>query len=214
MPHFSDESKRNVLALMRRLRAMDDADYLRHLIAYHAAPTVRGLKPASLICPGAATRDLEGALSECGQDLEETLGVRAAPLRNRSGALLLLVYCPRLLGDALAVREVRELLLEAGYEAPADRVEALIAHLGRKCADASFPHEIGVFLGYPVGDVRRFMREGGRGCRNAGCWKAYGDVSVACTRSDGFRRAKLLAAEMIVGGASLGKVAVRLREAV
>ncbi len=37
----------------------------------------------------------------------------------------------------------------------------------------AFPHEIGVFLGYPLGDVMGFIRSGGRNCRHAGCWKVY-----------------------------------------
>lgn len=43
----------------------------------------------------------------------------------------------------------------------------------RLADNAAFPHEIGVFLGYPLGDVMGFIRSGGRNCRHAGCWKVY-----------------------------------------
>lgn len=210
----SPEAQRNVLTLMERLRGMNDAEYLQYLIAYHTAPTVQGLKPATLICPGAASRDLEQALVECEPRLFSAFGVRIASFRNRADSLLLLIYNPLLLENALAAEEVASLLADAGYEIPTASVEPLFAHLRRKCACKAFPHEIGVFLGYPPADVRRFMSEGGRGCRNAGCWKSFGSNQAAADCSVRYRKAKLLAAQMIVGGADLGEMAAGLRMAV
>lgn len=207
------DAKQNVLALMRRLRLMNDADYLQSLVAYHAAPTALGLKPATLICPGASERNLDKALDDCGPRLGDAFGVKIANFRNSAGALLLLIYNPGLLEAALAANEVIDLLADAGYGVPTASVEALLATLCRKCACARFPHEIGVFLGYPACDVRRFMSDGGRICGNGGCWKAYGDCSEVNRLSAGFRRAKLLAAELIVGGADLREMADGLRVA-
>lgn len=209
------EAKQNVLALMRRLRDMGDVDYLQSLIAYHAAPTVMGIKPATLVCPGASERNLAKALNECGPRLGEYFGVRVANFRNRAGALLLLVYNLDLLQSALSACEVTELLADAGYEVPTASVESLLDRLRQKCAGSRFPHEIGVFLGYPPCDVRRFMNDGdGRNCRSAGCWKAYGDIAEAKTRSARFGRAKMRAAELLVGGADLQQMARELRDAV
>ena len=42
-----------------------------------------------------------------------------------------------------------------------------------------FPHEIGLFLGYPPEDVRGFIENGARGCKCVGCWKVYGDAETA-----------------------------------
>ena len=36
-----------------------------------------------------------------------------------------------------------------------------------------FPHEIGLFLGYPLGDVAGFIRNRGKNCKCSGCWKVY-----------------------------------------
>ena len=52
--------------------------------------------------------------------------------------------------------------------------DGALAFLRQRLAESPcFPHEIGVFLGYPLSDVIAFMRDGGRGCRCSGCWKAY-----------------------------------------
>ena len=39
-----------------------------------------------------------------------------------------------------------------------------------------FPHEIGIFLGYPLADVAGFIRNKGRNCKCIGTWKVYGDA--------------------------------------
>ena len=39
----------------------------------------------------------------------------------------------------------------------------------------AFPHEIGVFLDYPLGDVIGFIENGGRNYKCSGCWKVYCD---------------------------------------
>lgn len=197
--------------LMRRLRSMGDADYLLYLIAYHAAPTLLGIKPATLVCPDPKGRDLERALDECVPCLARMFGVKVVGFRNRAGARLYLVYRPALLEAVLANREARELLAGVGYGSTDGGLEDVFGVLRRRCRGACFPHEIGVFLGYPAEDVRGFMTDGGKGCRVTGCWKAYSDEEQARRRSRRFRLAKLRAAELIVGGADLTGVADGLR---
>ena len=36
-----------------------------------------------------------------------------------------------------------------------------------------FPHEIGVFLGYPLEDVKGFIDNKGKNCESCGVWKVY-----------------------------------------
>ena len=38
-----------------------------------------------------------------------------------------------------------------------------------------FPHEIGVFLDYPLGDVIGFIENSGHNYKCSGCWKVYCD---------------------------------------
>lgn len=42
-----------------------------------------------------------------------------------------------------------------------------------------FPHEIGVFLGYPLNDVLGFIKYHGSNCKGMGDWKVYGDLGEA-----------------------------------
>ena len=42
-----------------------------------------------------------------------------------------------------------------------------------------FPHEIGLFLGYPPGDVHGFIENKPDACKCVGIWKVYGDKEKA-----------------------------------
>jgi hypothetical protein len=42
-----------------------------------------------------------------------------------------------------------------------------------------FPHEIGLFLGYPIDDVLGFVKHKGRNYKLCGYWKVYGNVEKA-----------------------------------
>ena len=46
-------------------------------------------------------------------------------------------------------------------------------------AGTDFPHEIGVFLGYPLEDVIGFIRNKGQCFCCLGCWKAYSNEAQA-----------------------------------
>ena len=51
-----------------------------------------------------------------------------------------------------------------------------------------FPHEIGLFLGYPIEDVVGFIRYAGKGCKLSGLWKVYGDAEAASRLFDRLSR--------------------------
>ena len=48
--------------------------------------------------------------------------------------------------------------------------------------NGEFPHEIGLFLGYPPEDVEGFIKNGAAGAKCVGTWKVYGDVETAQRR--------------------------------
>ena len=55
-----------------------------------------------------------------------------------------------------------------------------IAHLKKRLSEGNgFPHEIGLFLGYPPEDVRGFIQNKALGHKVSGYWKVYGDEQKA-----------------------------------
>ncbi|MDR1519078.1 MAG: DUF3793 family protein [Planctomycetota bacterium] len=165
-----------VVIMMRRLRRLGDADYLGCLIAYHASPTLAGMAPANLL--RLAARERLPAWRENRDRIRRELGIQLAELTPVPDPLLL-CYRPGLVRRALEDAGARQLLAEADYPVAGFNLSAMIERLGEKCRSGRFPHEVGLFLGYPPSEVRRFMRFGGAGAGPTGGWKAYGDPETA-----------------------------------
>jgi hypothetical protein len=72
-----------------------------------------------------------------------------------------------------------------------------------------FPHEIGLFLGYPPEDVRGFMEHRGCGCKCVGCWKVYGDVQRAAELFARYQQCTDIYLHAWQNGKSIEELAVR-----
>lgn len=72
----------------------------------------------------------------------------------------------------LSVPEVGELLEEYGY-ADCNICNCICRLKQRLTESVCFPHEIGVFLGYNLEDVRGFIDNNGKDCKACGLWKVY-----------------------------------------
>ncbi len=158
---------------------------LDQLFAWHCAPTFAGIKMASLVAaPQVRRTELAGQLGRYNRAFRRQ-GLRFRLIPTHRSRDLLLVYRPEQLARQLARPEVRRLLAGRGY--PADGPpERQVEHLCRQLATReAFPHEVGVFLGYPLEDVLGFVEHGGKGCKCTGPWKVYSDVDRA---QDLFRR--------------------------
>lgn len=125
------------------------------------------------------------------------------------------VFCYRheQLETYLLHQEVRGFLLDCGYDREPYDVASVMKRMRRRYqlyagAGSEFPHELGILLGYPVGDVKGFMEHGGRGCLMSGYWKVYDDVEKAkrCFRK--YDEAKKCALQEIMSGKPLHQVAV------
>lgn len=147
-------------------------------LAFHCAPAMAGIKPADLISWPAPLRETLALLGSFSQSLERA-GIRFRLLSCCRGRCLILVYRPDRLEEQLKQEDVRGLLRRDGY--PVDGgVPAMLDHLGAKMLSAQeFPHEVGLFLGYPAEDVEGFRKNRGRDFKYSGLWKVYSDVERA-----------------------------------
>ena len=71
---------------------------------------------------------------------------------------LLLVYRPDMLQEYLKQDEARKLLLQDGYNIDSSLDEMIARLKERFFHKTEFPHEIGLFLGYPIEDVKGFRK--------------------------------------------------------
>ena len=134
------------------------------------APTLAAIKTGSLFnCLFESREDMTASLRAINRCLLQK-GVCAIPLRYQDGKALIYLYRPAMLEQDLSDSLAEDILNEAGY--PDVNSTRRILWLIRRLRESdSFPHEIGLFLGYPAVDVRGFIRHGV--CKYTGLWKVY-----------------------------------------
>lgn len=148
------------------------------MIVQHCSPTLAGIKTGNLFsCSYTDESTIKNKVRELNKALGKK-GLRVLLLRAKCGRALVYIFRPSRLRDDLRHATAHRLLAERGYAV--QKPERCIAHLIRRIGeDAEFPHEIGLFLGYPPEDVCGFIENRAGGCKCVGCWKVYGDVETA-----------------------------------
>lgn len=148
------------------------------LIIRYCSPTLAGIKTGSLFnCPFESREELNRDINRLNRSLAKK-GLRVLPLRCSDKKALIYIYRPDRLRDDLLCDDIAPLLRDRGYprEAP-DR--CVIRLMDRLREDSGFPHEIGLFLGYPPEDVLGFIENGAEHAKCVGAWKVYGDEEKA-----------------------------------
>ncbi len=166
----------------------DERDCLASFLALEAAEVLAGVKPANLV-------QLRNRRQPCGRNLYNLWQLHSdslladSPLqglamRQKENGNLMLFYVPELLRSHLQRPETGAFLSRLGYPAPGNLQATLTELLYRFQTEADMPHEIGIFLGYPLKDVAGFM-----GCSNKPCtacrqWRIYGDPAPSLALGD------------------------------
>jgi len=146
-------------------------------IIRHCSPTLASLKTANLFsCPFPSRWEMVQYVRQLNARFRGK-GLLVLPLRYRDGLGLIYVFRPERLSKDLTDCTACRLLRQCGY--PCTDEKACLRHLMKRLdAQQDFPHEIGLFLGYPPEDVDGFMSRRDQ-CKCCGYWKVYGNVEAA-----------------------------------
>ena len=177
------------------------------------APVLAGLKPAGLF--RYETRDCAD-LARRVRSWNEQLNSKGLRVRVMKGCarthrFLVYVYREAQLSAVLADKAVQEFLRQEGYQLPAEQEQtgALLNQLSRRlCCQAEFPHEIGVFLGYPLPDVVGFIENRGQNFPCCGCWKSYGEPAAARRRFDQLSKCTAVYLRLFHSGTPIARLTV------
>ncbi len=148
------------------------------LLVKYCSPTLAGIKTGNLFSWVFKDEEAMRECIRCWNRLLANKGLRIIPMKFENGHALIYVYRPSKLSEDLNDIQARALLTENGYSE--ENTNRCLTHLiKRLCAGESFPHEIGLFLGYPPEDVRGFIENHAAGYKSVGIWKVYGDAAKA-----------------------------------
>ena len=158
------------------------------VLVRQCAPTLAGMKPGSIFCFNHSPLEVSRQkVCQWNKQLEPFgLTVQILLERPSSSSVIVFVYRRDRLEQMLSDDAYQSFLAQAGYERT--NLDGLLEQLSyRLRTQPEFPHEIGVFLGYPLQDVIGFIENHGRNFTCCGFWKSYGDpaemqVCFACYR--------------------------------
>lgn len=177
------------------------------VLIQQCSPTLAGMKTGNMFpCHFASHAEMLAWLRAWNRRLSSK-GLRFLPLRYQAGRALIYVYRPAMLENDLYNRMAREILRECGY--PCATATLCLSRLIRRMnGNAEFPHEIGLFLGYPPEDVHGFIENGACGCKCTGCWKVYGDEEKARRTFAKYKKCTTVYARKWADGRSIEQLTV------
>ena len=151
---------------------------LERLIAYYCALALAGIKPANIAsCSKKQFANLNFGLEKLNGELNRK-DIFIEILCECEKRALLIVYRRNILERHLSRRCNKDFLKQCGYPEEGTAAEYLTV-LRAKLRGSGFPHEIGVFLGYPLCDIYGFINHRDKGCLLVGEWKVYHNADEA-----------------------------------
>lgn len=190
-------------------QTVGDCRSFEAVLVRQCAPTLAGIKPGSIFCfKHLSSEALRQKVCRWNEQLAP-LGLAVTILLERpdSGSAIVYVYRPSHLKRILSGNAYRKFLSEAGYQgADLDGLLAQLTH--RLQTHPEFPHEIGVFLGYPLRDVIGFIENHGKNFTCCGFWKSYSDPVKIEVCFDCYRRCVQTYVAMFEQGIPIERLAV------
>ena len=183
----------------------------------HCSPTLASIKAASLFTyTYKSLKELHVRVTYWNSKMKRK-GITFDILSENVGVNKALIYVYRRadLEKILNRDEIRSFLLNHGYLIDDNEIvggvncENIILQLKKKFEKLNqFPHEIGIFLGYPIGDVKGFIENHGCNCKCTGYWKVYCNEEEATKTFRKYKKCRDIYMNLWIGGRSVMQLTV------
>jgi len=121
---------------------------------------------------------------------------------------LIFVYRKTKLSERVNEKLINIFLKDYGYSKCENVNEYLDILTEKLNSSDSFPHEIGIFLGYPLNDVISFIKEKGKNFVSCGIWKTYSNKNHYEKVFLIYNKCKQLYTELYKNGHSIERLAL------
>ena len=183
----------------------------------HCSPTLASIKAASLFTyTYKSLKELHVRVTYWDSKMKRK-GITFDILSENVGVNKALIYVYRRadLEKILNRDEIRSFLLNHGYLIDDNEIvggvncENIILQLKKKFEKLNqFPHEIGIFLGYPIGDVKGFIENHGCNCKCTGYWKVYCNEEEATKTFRKYKKCRDIYMNLWISGRSVMQLTV------
>lgn len=176
------------------------------VLAKYCSPTLIGMKTGNLFSYSFKDeKERNNILKQLNRTFRKK-GLSVIPLGKTENKTLIYVFRPSKLKKDLKCSSARKILENLGYNCEA--YGSCIARLSNRISTKNgFPHEIGLFLGYPPEDVCGFIENKAGNYKCCGCWKVYGDEDKALKTFEKYKKCTKLCCSLIAKGHSAEQIA-------
>lgn len=183
------------------IRGMDIED-IELQIALQCAPVITGIKMSNLLKLPPAQEDEIHAIFH-------KTGINHFRLWGNGRSVVYLLYNRDRMESYICGINAAGFLQDRGYVYSS--LEAALSELKNRCRayavdEGQFPHEMGLFLGYPVEDVKGFMENKGENCLYSGYWKVYDRVDQKKKLFERYEEAKENLIRMLSEGIEMRRI--------
>ncbi len=176
----------------------------------HCSLTLSSLKTASLFTVKFVNcDDLASDIEFWNEKFNET-GIKLELLRVGNGSALIYLYRKDMLKKDINDVKAKKILMNYGYDnlSVAKAINRLIKRFDTY---EEFPHEIGLFLGYPAEDVEGFICNKGQNCNLCRYWKVYGDKDEALSKFEKYDKCRAVYKRLWQDGRDILRLTVKKR---
>ncbi len=169
-------------------------------VIHLGAPTLCGVKPASLISVSKEVLFCEYKKIILWNKILESGQKKIKIARRGERLFLLFIYDEKLVQEIISKPGVLAYLNSKGYSAETEISSMVNELLRRLSCSPVFPHEIGIFLGYPLEDVIGYEKYSGRETKFCGAWAVYGNVAEAVKKMTLYKKCSALCSSLLEDG--------------
>lgn len=154
-----------VLEIMKKM----NLETLESQLVLQCAPVLAGIKISNLL-------SLPRTMKKILKRFMQKLNLSYFLLLENDKKIVVLLYQKNALEQYLKDTQVQNFLKKMEY--PEESIEVLLSVLAERykkhmSKTGEFPHEMGLFLGYPMEDVEGFIENDGKNFLCTGYWKVY-----------------------------------------
>jgi len=164
-----EELKEQEIEFIKSLNCLKNEKYVEKYFLFSASPVLAEIKPSVLIPFRRCCKDI---WENCREHLCKMTGLCAVTLYENRETFVILIYSEKIIEQRVKTPQAEKILLEYGYGSDYNLAE-MFERLKLRFTQCKFPHEIGVFLGYPPEDVEAFIEKSGRDYLCCRYWKVY-----------------------------------------
>lgn len=180
------------------------------LVIQYASPALCGIKPSNLFSVNDEVYVSHEQKIDSWNSAFRKDGLSFTKIKRNENSVLMFVCNASQVRSVCSNSACREYLVSKGYPLCCGMKDVMDELFRRLETQASFPHEIGIFLGYPLEDVISF-EEKKRKEVFTGIWKVYSDAENARRTNEEYRRCVARCRNLLDSGVSVPAIARQVR---